>query len=395
MAKKNGVPENNNQERDTTLVHAGTNPHAHEGAFNTPVYHASTILFPTVKDLEDNQTRPLSYGIRGTPTMRALQEALTELEDAHGAIITPSGLSAVTTALLSVLKSGDHVLIADSVYSPTRHFCAKILPRYGIDVSFYPPRIGAAISDLFRAETCAVFLESPGSLTFDIQDVPAIADSAHKAELWVLMDNSWASPLFFQPLHHEVDISIQALTKYVSGHADVMLGSIATNERAWTPVDNTHQALGLTAGPDDIYMALRGMRTLGVRLPRHQESALTVARWLEARPEVEAVLYPALESHADHDLWQRDFSGASGLFSVILKPRSARAVAAMLDSMAYFGMGYSWGGMESLILPVTPHRTAGSWEVTGPMLRIHIGLEDSKDLIHDLEAGFERLRSVD
>jgi cystathionine beta-lyase len=383
------------QKPDTLIVTAGRDPEANFGVVNPPVYHASTILYPSVKVLKE-RSQLLSYGRRGTPTTFALQDAIAAIEGGYKTLLTPSGLSAVTVALLSHLKTGDHLLMVDSVYAPSRHFCDTILKRQGIEVEYYDPRIGGGIADLMKPNTAVVFAESPGSVTFEVQDISAIAKAAHAGGALVMIDNTWASPLFFKPFEHGADISIQAITKYICGHSDVMMGSITANERAWAATLAGHGALGQCAAPDDVYLALRGLRTLSVRLERHMKTGIALARWLEARPEVARVIHPALENHPDHALWKRDFRGASGLFSIVLKPCPDAALAAMLDDLEFFGMGYSWGGFESLIIPqdVSANRTATKAAFEGPVLRLHAGLEDIGDLIADLEAGFSRLASA-
>tara|TARA_R110002110_G_scaffold143118_6_gene331801 strand:+ start:338 stop:1501 length:1164 start_codon:yes stop_codon:yes gene_type:complete len=381
--------------QDTLIVSTGRDPEANFGIVNPPVYHASTVLYPTLEAV-GARTQPITYGRRGTPTSFALQGAIAELEGGYRSLLLPSGLAAVTTALLAHLKTGDHLLITDSVYAPTRHFCDTMLKDLGIDVEYYDPRIGAGIEKLIRPQTAVVFTEAPGSVTFEVQDIPAIADVAHRAGATVMMDNTWASPLYYKPFEHGVDVSIQAVTKYLCGHSDVMMGAITTTQAAWKRTLAGHGAIGMCAGPDDVYLVLRGIRTLSVRLARHMETGLTLARWFEARPEVERVIHPALPSHPDHAIWKRDFTGASGLFSIELKPCGETALAAFLDKLELFGMGYSWGGFESLIIPQYPAkiRTATEWTAPGQILRLHAGLEDPDDLIADLDAGFARLRGT-
>ena len=376
----------------TRLVHAGRDPRRFDGFVNTPIYRGSTVLFSTFASLlADDQ--PYSYGRNGTPTVDALQAALAELEGGHASFLTPSGLSAITTALQSFVSSGDHILVSDSVYRPTRRFCDTVLKRFGIVTTYYDPLIGSGIADLMTERTRLVFTESPGSQTFEVQDIPAIAQAAHAAGAVVVMDNTWATPLFFKPFDHGVDVSVHAATKYIVGHADAMLGVVTTNEATAAAVAKTHDALGLCPGPEDVYLGLRGLRTLGVRLRQHQASALTLADWLAERPEVAQVIHPARPGDRGHDIWKRDFTGSSGLFAIVLKPVSREALAAMLDDLELFGMGYSWGGYESLILPIDPrgYRTATTWQTEGPALRLHAGLEDVDDLKADLEAGFERM----
>jgi cystathionine beta-lyase len=380
------------QRPDTRLTHAGREPGRFHGFVNPPIYRGSTVLFPTVAGLEAND-QDYTYGRLGTPTVRALEEALAELEGGYRTLLTPSGLSAIATTLLALLSAGDHVLVSDSVYRPNRRFCDQVLKRLGVETTYYDPLIGGGIKDLIKKTTRVVFVESPGSQTFEVQDLPALAAAAHAAGAHMVMDNTWATPLYFKPFAHGADVSIQAATKYIVGHADAMLGAITTTEAAWPVLARAHENFGLCCGPEDIYLGLRGLRSLGVRLARHQASGIELARWLGSRPEVARVLHPALPSDPGHALWKRDFTGASGLFSIELKPVPHEAVAAMLDGLELFGMGYSWGGFESLILPFDPsaYRTATQWHGEGPSLRLHIGLEDVADLKADLEAGFARL----
>jgi cysteine-S-conjugate beta-lyase len=380
------------QGADTRLAHAGRKPARFHGFVNTPIYRGSTVLFPDVACLEAN-AQEFTYGRLGTPTVKALQEALAELEGGHATLLTPSGLSAIVTTMLALLSAGDHLLVTDAVYRPTRRFCDQMLKRLGVETTYYDPLIGAGIKDLLKPNTKVVFAESPGSQTFEVQDIPAIAAAAHDAGALLVLDNTWATPLFYKSFVHGADVSIQAATKYIVGHADAMLGAITANEATWPAIARGHEELGLCPGPEDVYLGLRGLRSLGVRLARHQASALALAAWLEQRPEVARVLHPGLPSDPGHALWQRDFTGASGLFAIVLRPVAHEAIAAMLDGLELFGMGYSWGGFESLILPFDPsgYRTATRWTEAGPALRLHVGLEDIDDLKADLEAGFARL----
>ena len=382
------------QRQDTRLVHAGREPKRFHGFVNTPIYRGSTILFPTAAALEAND-QEFTYGRLGTPTVRSLEEAIAELEGGYDTRLTPSGLSAIATTLLALLSAPDHLLISDAVYRPTRRFCDHVLTRLGVEVTYYDPLVGERIKDLIKRNTKVVFTESPSSLTFEVQDIPAIAAAAHAAGAMVVLDNTWATPLYFKSFAHGADVSIQAATKYIVGHADTMLGAITTSQATWRAIARTHEDLGLCPGPEDVYLGLRGLRSLGVRLAHHQASALALAEWLEGRPEVSRVIHPALPCHPGHHIWKRDFTGASGLFAIVLKQASKRAVAAMLDGLELFGMGYSWGGHESLIIPFDPssYRTATKWVAEGPALRLHAGLEDIDDLKSDLEAGFARLRS--
>ena len=375
----------------TRLVVGGRDPAANHGFVNPPVHHVSTVLYPTAEDFLTRRARYL-YGRRGTPTSEALEDALRALEgpDCAGVALLPSGLAAISTALLAVLKAGDHLLVTDSVYQPTRKFCDGMLKRYGVTATYYDPLVGAGIAALIQPNTRAVFVEAPGSLSFEIQDVPAIAAAAHAKGAVVLMDNTWATSLYFRAFEKGVDLSIQAATKYIGGHSDVMLGAVSANKATWERLADTVHALGLCVGPDDVYLGLRGLRTMGVRLAHHHQAGMKVARWLAERPEIACVLHPALESCPGHALWRRDFSGASGLFSIVFKPVAQTAVNAFLNELTLFGIGASWGGFESLAIPFdcAPIRTATKWAPGGPTVRIHIGLEEIDDLIGDLRRGF-------
>jgi len=390
-----------NLSADTLLTRLGRDPARQNRAVNPPVYHASTLAFETVAEFEAASASKfekgtLYYGCYGMPTTFALESAVAELEGGYGAIAMSTGLAAITCTLLTFLRAGDHVLITDSAYEPTRHVTDELLGRFGVEASYFDPLVGAGIAELIRPNTRLVYLESPGSVTFEVQDVPAIAAAAHQAGLVVVFDNTWASPLYFKPFAHGVDVSIQAATKYIVGHADAMLGMIVSREEHYEALRRTAVQLGHAAAPDDVYLALRGLRTLSLRMARHHRNALEVATWLQNRPEVARVLYPALPSDPGHALWRRDFTGASGLFGVALGPCPQEAVTAMLDGLELFSMGVSWGGFESLVRPtnVTGIRTATNWQPPGPLLRFHIGLEDPKDLIADLGAGFKRLQVV-
>lgn len=378
---------------ETAVVTAGRSPFDHHGLVNPPVYHASTLLHRTMEALE-NRTQPYAYGRRKTPTIEALEHAIRELDGGAETVLCPSGLQACTLALLTVASAGDHILVTDSIYGPTRTFCDRTLARFGVTTTYFDPLIGAGIETLFKPNTRAVFLESPGSLTFEIQDVPTIAAAAHAANIHVIVDNTWGTPLFFDAIGHGADLAVIAATKYVVGHSDAMLGTVTATDKLAKQLRETHGNLGLTTGPDDIYLGQRGLRTMAVRLNQHQATALRLATWLRSRPEVARVLYPALPSDPGHAIWKRDFKGASGLFGVELKPCSKAAVAAMLDGMSLMGMGWSWGGYESLIVPAHPHRTAKKFEHEGPLIRIHAGLENADDLIADLDAGLDRLKKT-
>ncbi|HEX3942716.1 MAG TPA: cystathionine beta-lyase [Rhizomicrobium sp.] len=387
------MADKNDLKKETRAVHAGRMSVEHFGVVNTPVYRASTILYRDLTTLESGKA-PYIYGRLGTPSSQSFEEAVTALEGGARTVICSSGLNAIALALLSLCSAGDHLLMVDSCYGPTRWVCDKTLSRYGIETSYYDPGIGAGIEALFRPNTKAVFCESPGSLTFEVQDVPAIAAAAHARSASVLLDNTWATPLYFDAFAHGADLSIQAATKYIGGHADVMIGYVCANDSHAARLAQTHDHLGIYASGDDCFLALRGLRTMPVRLRRHGQMALALARWLQERPEVSRVLYPALEGDPGHALWKRDFSGATGLFGVVLKPMPHRALAAFFDSLNLFGMGFSWGGYESLIVPSKLHRTAEKFEAEGPLIRIHAGLEDAGDLIADLARGFEALSTV-
>ena len=382
---------------DTLLVHAARDTARSAGLVNPPVFRGSTVLFPDVASYErrdPDDFKSMRYGIYGTPTTFALEQAVAELEGGHAAVALPSGLAAITAALCAYAKAGAHILVTDSVYGPTRAFCDRRLKPFGVEIEYYDPLVGAGIAQLLRPNTTAVFCEAPGSLTFEMQDIPAIAAAVHGRGIPVLADNTWGTPYFFRSLEKGVDVSIHAGTKYIAGHSDVLMGLVVTNEAQWLPVRRAAADFGFCVSPDDCALALRGLRTIGVRMRHQMNSALTVARWLEARPEVLRVLYPALESDPGHALWQRDFTGAASLFGVVLKPVAWEAVAAMIDALELFGIGSSWGGYESLAIRADPRnvRTATTWNPGGPLIRLHIGLEDPADLIADLERGFAALR---
>ena len=382
---------------ETRLVIAGRDTKGQHGFVNPAVYHASTVLYPTAEDQVAHRAR-YQYGRRGTPTSEALEDAIRALEgDAcAGVALQPSGLAAISTALLAVASSGDHILVTDSVYRPTRNFCDGLFKRMGVETTYYDPLIGAGIAKLFKPNTKVVFVEAPGSQSFEMQDIPAIAKVAHDKGAVVLMDNTWATPLYFRALDKGVDLSIQAGTKYIGGHSDIMFGCVSANAATLPALKATMNHLGLCVGPDDMFLALRGLRTLAVRLARHHQSGLTVARWLEKRPEVARVLHPALEGDPGHAIWTRDFTGACGLFSIVLKPMPEQAVHAFMNELQLFGMGYSWGGFESLVIlfDCSEYRTATKWAPGGPTLRFHVGLEDTGDLIADLERGFAAMASA-
>lgn len=388
--------------KDTKVIRAGHSKKRNAGIVNTPVYHASTVVFDTVADLRAVGARALKgekvlcYGRFGTPTHWTLEDAITELAGGADTILTPSGVAACALAILGCVKAGDHVLVSDSAYEPTRKLCDGLLKDFGVETGYYDPCIGGGIAALLRDNTRLVFCESPGSHTFEVQDIPAIAKAAHARGAKVAIDNTWASPLYCRPLDLGADISVEAGTKYLCGHSDAVIGAVTATAEALPGLRRAVLGLGYAVGPDDVYLTTRGLRTLAVRLARHQENAMKVATWLKDRPEVKRVLYPALPDDPGHALWKRDFQGASGLMGVLLHRTSTAAAAAMIEGMEFFALGLSWGGFESLIAPSAPKtiRTAVPWTEAEPSLRLHIGLEDPADLIADLEKGFARLRAA-
>ena len=383
---------------DTLAAHLGRDSKFSQGFVNLPVYHGSTVLFDTYEELEishenRNKMNQIAYGRYGTPLSFALEQSVAELEGAYGGITTSSGLAAITNSLMAFVGSGDHILVTDSVYKPTRSFCDTLLKRFGVETTYYDPLIGDGISNLIRPNTKIIFLESPGSQTFEIQDIPAITSSARARGVVTLLDNTWATPIYLKPFKLGVDVSIHAATKYITGHSDAMLGVITTTEEHYYTVRDSVRLNGQCAGPDTMFLGLRGLRTMPTRLRQHYESGMIVANWLSERPEVARVIHPALPGDAGYEIWKRDFSGASGLFAFILNPVSTSAVATLVDNAKLFGIGYSWGGFESLLIPFDPsdYRTATKWEAEGPALRMHVGLESTDDLIADLEVGFEAM----
>jgi cysteine-S-conjugate beta-lyase len=390
----------------TRIIHAGRDPKEQGGMVNPPIYQSSTIVFPTLKDLlyaergysNNDLVEPyeLKYGRYGTQTNFALEKAIADIEGGYNTFVTSGGAAAINTALIAFLKEGDHLLIPDNVYSPTRGFANKFLKKFGVETTYYDPKIGEEIKKLIKKNTKVIFMESPGSLSFEVQDVAAICKVAKKMNVVTIVDNSWASAIYFKPLDHGADISVTALTKYINGHSDVMMGAITIQEKHFRVIYEAFRYMAVTAAPFSSYLVQRGMRTVKVRMDHCFKTAVELAKWLEKRPEVSKVLYPALESDSNHALWKRDFTGAAGLFSIILDRKySNEAIARMVDKLHYFGMGYSWGGYESLILPFDAEsvRTATKWPYSGKTcLRINVGLEDIEDLKEDLEAGFKRLR---
>ena len=376
---------------ETILTHSGRMTDEHFGFVNTPVFHGSTVLFKTLDELEDYEA-PYRYGRNDNPTGRSVEKLVTELEGARGTVLAPSGLAAISTALLAVVSAGDEILVTDSVYEPTRLFCGDILKRFGVITRHYDPRIGAGIAALLTERTRAIIVESPGSLTFEVQDLPAIAAVAKPRGIAVIVDNSWATPLLHQPLALGADIVIHAGTKMFVGHSDAMFGTVSANEAFWPQLARTHRRLGVAVSPDDSFLAARGLRTLAIRMKEHEARALELARWLEDQPTVRQVFHPALENHPDHAIWKRDFTGSGSVFSVLLEPAPRQAVAAMVDDFELFGMGYSWGGYESLCLPIHPEkiRTVVPWTAEGNVFRIHVGFEGIEDLKADLQAALDR-----
>jgi len=388
--------------KETLVTTLGTaseiHPNPYRGAVNMPVYRASTILFNSLAEFEaaDNgKCAYPTYGRFGTPSTEALEMAIATLEGADYSIVTASGLSAIACSMLAFLNAGDHLLMVDSVYGPTRRLCDGEFKRLGIETTYYDPCIGAGIADLIRENTKVIFTEIVGSLSFEVQDIPAISAAAHARGVVVVSDNTWATPFYINPFELGVDVSVHSATKYIAGHSDLVMGVLSCRgDEHYKKLLRTFRNFGARASGDECYLALRGLRTMAVRLKQHAESGLRVANWLEKRPEVAEVLHPALPSFAGHDIWKRDFSGATSLFSIVLKDGySHDALAAMVDGLEHFGMGYSWGGFESLL--ITCHldkiRTATKWERKGFVVRLHIGLENADDLIADLEAGFARL----
>ncbi len=381
----------------TDLVNLGRAPHQHHGFINIPVYHGSTVLFPTAKAFIEYK-QEYTYTRAGTPTSRNFEKSMAGLEGGYGTILCPSGLNAITTSLLAFLKSGDHLLMVDSVYQATRRFCEMFLCNLDIETTYYDPLIGGDIGRLVKPNTKVIFTESPGSQTMEVQDLPAICKIAHQHEIVVITDNTWATSVYYDVLKLGVDISVQAVTKYIGGHADLMMGvATAGGERHFATLKSAHKLQGLYVGGDDINLAARGLRTLRLRLERHMENGIAIAEWLRTRSEIEEVLHPALAGNPGHDIWKRDFDGAGSLFSVRLKPYSDDAVFAMLDHLECFGIGESWGSFESLVLPFNPstYRTVNVWPDEGYSLRFYIGLENPEDLIADLKAGFEVLNSYE
>ncbi len=382
--------------KDTLLIHLGRATQADPVTVNVPLHRASTVLFDSVAQQHelqrrlDNDEDASTYGLFNLPQVRALEDAVAALEGGYRALTFPSGLAAVAGAILAVAKAGDHVLLPDSVYHPTRHLAKHFLTRFGVSHSFYDPCMGGNMASLLRPNTTVVYAESPGSHTFEVQDLPAMAAAAHAHGAKVILDNAWATGYFFNGFAHGADLVVQPATKYYGGHSDVLIGLVVANESTWPALRATAYDLGQRASPDDCFLALRGMRTLGVRMQRHQASALVLATWLQSRPEVARVFYPPLAGDPGHALWKRDFTGAGGLFAVEMKPVPRDRLAAMLDGYTHFKLGYSWGGFESLVIQAHLERSVVPLPA-GPLVRFQVGLEDVEDLRVDLESGFTRL----
>lgn len=377
----------------TLLTHSGSHPEDYHGAVSVPVHRMSTIVFKDFAEFEKVPHTPYHYGRAGTPTSAAFEEAVCALEGAHASVATCSGLSAIVTALIAFAQAGDHILMTDNCYGPSRKSCEEILRRFGVDVEYYDPMIGGGIAALFRPNTKLVFMESPGSLTFEVQDVGAIVAAARAAGIKTAIDNSWGTPLNCRPLDLGVDVAVMSATKYISGHSDAMLGVVSATEAAWPQVKRAALMLGLCGGSEELYLALRGLRTLHVRMAQHQKAALEIAQWLQQQPQVKRVMHPALPGHTGHENWKKYFKGSAGTFAIVLHETDRHKLAKMFDGMKYFRLGFSWGGFESLFFPEQPKpiRTATTWDETGFNLRLHIGLEDVEDLKADLAAGLQRL----
>jgi len=387
--------------QDTKIVNAGRSAKWTNGVVNPPITRASTVVFNTVDEmnnaLKNRHNQTMVYGRRGTNTSFAFSDAMVDLEGGAGCALYPSGTAAITNAILAFVEQGDHILMVDSAYEPTRDYCDKILAKIGVTTTYYDPMIGANIEHLIKDNTRLVFLESPGSLTMEVQDVPKISDIAHKHGCIVMLDNTWGAGVNFKPFNYGVDVSVQAATKYIVGHSDVMLGTATAIEKYWPQLRDYSYLMGQCTSPDDLYLALRGIRTLGVRLKQHQQSAIKVAQWLSGRSEVDKILHPAFKSCPGHEFFKRDFTGSNGLFSFTLNCGDRAALTAFLDGLNHFKMGYSWGGFESLILGISNVnniRTATSFDCKYPLIRLHIGLEDVDDLIQDLSQGFDRLNEA-
>lgn len=384
---------NNKKNVETILTHAGGHPERYHGAVNVPPHRMSTVVMKTYAEFEKVPNVPYSYGRAGTPSSAAFEEGIAAFEGAYNSVSTCSGLAAIVSALMAFTKAGDHILMTDNCYGPSRKSCEEILRRFGVEVEYYPPMIGAEISKLFRPNTKLVFMEAPGSLTFEVQDIGAITAAAKKAGIKTAIDNSWATPLFFKPLEHGIDLSVMTATKYIGGHSDALLGVVSGTEESYPAVKRAALMLGYCGGSEELYLGLRGLRTLKVRMEQHQRNAFYIATWLAGHPAVKRVHHPALPSCPGHENWKKYFKGSSGTFSVVLHEKRSAQIAKMIDNMEIFSLGFSWGGFESLLFPEQPQpiRTAEKWTEDGFNLRIHVGLEDVEDLKADLDAGLQRL----
>ena len=387
-------PDNTKLRVSTRLTQLGRNPAEQYGFVNAPVYRGSTIIYQTLDDVEQRRAR-FSYGTAGSPTIANLEDAWTTLAGAGGSVMAPSGIGVICLSLYAMTKAGDHLLMPDCVYRPTRNFCSQILAKFGVTTTYYDPMVGAGIEKLLQKNTSAIFLEAPGSQSFEVPDVPAIAAVASKHGIKTIMDNTWATPVFFRAHEHGIDLSLEAGTKYLGGHSDLLLGIVSANEESWPALRSTYERMGMLPGAEDCFLALRGMRTMHLRLKEAERRALEIARWLKERPDVSKVLHPALPDCPGHENWRRDFRGSSGLFSIVLRGQFTRkGLASMLEGLTVFSMGFSWGGYESLIAPFdcAEYRTVTQWKPGGLTLRLQIGLEDVEDLKNDLDAGFRRLK---
>jgi cystathionine beta-lyase len=384
---------------ETKLIQAGRNLSGPGASVNVPVHRASTILYDDVQSYlgrfdGDRRFGQVTYGATGTQNARALASAISELEQAAGTVVTATGLSSCTLAIAAVVKAGDHILVTDSVYGPTRKFCADVLARFGVEAEFYDPNAGGEIATLCRQNTTLIFLEAPGSLTFEMQDIAAITSVARERGILVAMDNTWATPLFYKPLQHGVDISIQAGTKYVAGHSDLVIGLISANsDTLFKQIADYAMTVGDVAGPDDCFLALRGLRTMNLRLREQYDATLQITNWLHEQPQVKQVLYPPLPDDPGHALWQAQFTGGASLFGLTLKDDSLAAAERLINPLSHFKIGSSWGGYESLVavnrLPLV--RDVVPWNNGETLLRFHIGLEHRDDLIEDLATGLSRV----
>ncbi len=393
--------KNDNIGFKSKTIHHNIQKKSNRYLVNVPVYHGSTVVFSTLHEFdhsrEDYKNKNiLVYGRLGTPTTFALEELIADMENGFGGLAVSSGLSAVTISLLSFLSAGDHLLIADTVYGPTRKFCDTFVNRIGVEVTYYDPTIGSAIENLIQKNTRCLYMESPGSLTFEVQDVPTLVSIAKRNSITTIMDNTWASPYFYRPLDHGVNVSVTSATKYIVGHSDAMLGLIVSDETHYAEIRSCRTTLGHCVSPDDIYLGIRGAKTLCVRMEQHHQNALELATWLQSQPDVIRVIHPAFSSCPGHEFWKRDFDGASSLFSFEVERRDRAALASFLDNLKFFSIGLGWGGYGSLVVPINPElvRTATTWKSDAQLIRLHVGLEDIDDLKKDIELGLKRYREL-